>query len=147
MEIVLKKINPSNHTLSISKKGKIFEQVSLDTKTYFLHDITHYCVEKELKLKDGFWGMIDQGYKMEQLSGKNNELTDELRRVEQIVGPTQSVFSGYMSVEMFRENMQLINFTSANPHFIENVIEKIEVIMNQWKYLAIGQTLELEFTI
>ncbi len=79
------------------------------------------------------------------LSGKTNELTEELRRVERIVGPMQSVFSGHLSMEMFEEHMKLINFIPEDADFVGNVTAKIAGLMEQWKYLAIGRSLELEF--
>jgi hypothetical protein len=145
MKIVFRKLNLSSHSLSVIRNGVVFDEVVLDTRTYFLHDIVHYCVETELKLIGGFWGMIAKGYKMAQLSGKNNGLTEELRRVERIVGPVQSVFSGHLSIEMFEEHMKLIDFVPQNVDFVGNVIAKAKVLVEQWKYLPTGECLELEF--
>jgi len=144
MKIVFTKNNPSTHTVSVFKDGKKFDEVMLDTKTYFLHDLSHYCVETELRFTEGFWGMIAQGYKMEQLAGKTNELTSELRQIERLVGATQSVYSGYMPLELFYENIKAVNY-SVSADVLENVIKEIQAFMNEWNYLAVGQRLELEF--
>jgi hypothetical protein len=146
MTIGFTKNNASKHTISVLKNGQQFDEVVLDTKTYFLHDLTHYCVEVELELTQGFWGLINQGYKMEQLGGKTNELTEELRKIEHVVGATQSVYAGYMLPEIFMENMKVIDYTLP-PAFLEKAIHRIQSVMNAWNYLPVGKTLELEFNI
>jgi hypothetical protein len=146
MKIILRKINQSNHYLTIIKNGEVFDEVQLDTKTYFLHDIVHYCVEKELKRNNGFWGMIAMGHKLAALSGKDNELTAALRQIEKIVGAIQAVYSGHMSLVMFDECMQLVPFL-PDAGFVTNVTNNIGTIMNEWKYLPIGKALELEFVV
>ena len=143
----MKKINQSEHSLSIIRDGAVDDQVVLHTETYFLHDIVHYCVESELRLTDGFCGMVAQGYKMAELGGKENELTDTLREVEKVVGPVQAVYSGYMSREMFAENLKLAILPNISAEFIDDVLGAIEVIMQKWKYLPIGEPMELEFNL
>lgn len=118
---------------------------SLDSFTYFLHDIVHFCVETELNIKDGFWGFVSQGFHLHQLCGKENELTLKLRLTEQIVGPVQSVFNGNMPAGLFQETMEQIGFSWDYSHFLDEVLFRIEHIINEWKFLPIGDSLELEF--
>ncbi len=118
---------------------------SLDSFTYFLHDIVHFCVETELNIKDGFWGLVSQGYHLHQLCGKENELTLKLRLTEQIVGPVQSVFNGHMPAGLFQETMEQIGFSRDYSHFLDEVLFRIEHIINEWKFLPMGEVLELEF--
>lgn len=145
MKISFKKINLSTHQLSVSENDNMMLQASLDSFTYLLHDIVHFCVESELKIKDGFWGLISQGYHPHQLSGKENELTHTLRLTEHIVGPVQSIFNGHMPAGLFQETMEQIGFSCDYSHFLEEVLFRIEHIINEWKFLPIGEVLELEF--
>jgi len=145
MKIELKKLNASNHELKIIRGDKTSESTILDTKTYLLHDICHYYVEKELNTFDGFWGMLSQGYQKEQLYGKTNQLTEKLRIIECIVGGTQSVYSNHMDKTRFWYYIQTVNYELTNEDFLEIVVPKITEFMNQWKYLTIGQTTTLHF--
>lgn len=145
MKISFKKINLSTHQLSVSKNDKMILHASLDSFTYFLHDIVHFCVETELNIKDGFWGLVSQGYHLHQLCGKENELTLKLRLTEQIVGPVQSVFNGHMPAGLFQETMEQIGFSRDYSHFLDEVLFRIEHIINEWKFLPMGEVLELEF--
>jgi hypothetical protein len=122
MEIDLKKINISNHVLSIVRMDKTMEQTTLDTDTYLLHDICHFYVEAELGTPDGFWGMLAQGYRIEQLVGKTNHLTEKLRTIECIVGGIQSVYSKHMDELFFRNYIQKINYDLPDQDFVKKVI-------------------------
>lgn len=145
MKIVFSKINPSHHEVVVYKNNLEFDMATLHTQTYFLHDITHFCVELELGIQNGFWGMIAQGYKMNDLASKENELGAELRGVEKIVGPVQALYNGHMSKQMFEEHMSHINFKMTEPGFPENVVGRIHDIMNEWKYMESGKVLVLNF--
>lgn len=145
MKIEFTKLNTSNHELKIVRSDNTSEHTLLDTKTYLLHDICHFYVEKELKTLDGFWGMLSQGYKMEQLFGKANPLTEKLRTIECIVGGTQSVFSNHMDAKGFWDYIQTIDYNLTDDKYLENVVPSIDQFMTQWKYLPIGQTIILTF--
>lgn len=45
--------------------------------------------------------MLSQGYVFKELFGKENELTEDLRFIEKIVGPIQSVYQGHFRREDF----------------------------------------------
>lgn len=145
MKIELKKINPANHELKIIRTDKTSESTILDTKTYLLHDICHFYVEKELITVDGFWGMLSQGYQMEQLFGKTNQLTEKLRIIECIVGGTQSVYSNHMDETSFWDYIQILDYDLPDNHFLEKVVPQISEFMNKWNHSSIGQTLTLFF--
>jgi hypothetical protein len=145
MKIELKKINVSNHELRIIRSDKTFEQAVLDTKTYLLHDICHFYVEKELQTVDGFWGMLSQGYQIEQLFGKTNQLTEKLRIIECVVGGTQSVYSNHLDESGFWTYIEAVDFNLIDDTFLEEVIPRIADFMSQWKFLSIGNTLTLIF--
>ena len=145
MKVTFKKINPANHSLTIIRQDKSTDEVTLHTETYFLHDICHFVVENELKLQNGFWGMLAQGYGIAQLAGKTNELTAELRLIEHVVGGVQSMFWRHMTEDVFWQAMRNKNYTINDPDFLNSVISKIQEIMNRWKYLPVGEVVELEF--
>jgi hypothetical protein len=147
MKIVLKKINSSKYETYIFRSDNTTEGVVLDTNTYFLHDICHFYVEQELKTLDGFWGMLSKGYKIGQLFGKTNELTEKLRQIEGIVGGTQSVYSQHMKEEEFWNIINATGLTITNKDFINEVVPKISLTIDQWKYLPIGNSIELFFEI
>lgn len=147
MKIFLKKKNPSDYEMTITRSDDTTEIITLNTNTFFLHDVCHYVVESELKLKDGFWGMLAQGYKPEELKGKTNSLTEKLRLIECIVGGVQSVFSKHKTEEAFWNYIKSVDIEIDNKNFLDDVIPKVEEIINRWKYLPAGSSIELAFFI
>src|SRR5688572_16107999 len=53
-----------------------------------LHDLTHFSVERELGLRAGFYGLIADGWSLEDTTGKGTRgaLPDEALFVENVVG-------------------------------------------------------------
>ena len=133
--------------MNIIRPDHTSDHAVLNTETYLLHDICHFFVELQLELKNGFWGMLEQGYRIEQLSGKTNELTAELRRIECIVGGAQSVYANHMSPEQYWNYLEHSGISIADKSFIQEVIPEIRSFMERWKYLPVGESIELDFTV
>jgi hypothetical protein len=147
MKVILKKINNGQHSLNITRSDLTGDLTLPNTETYLLHDICHFFVESQLELKNGFWGMLAQGYDIEQLSGKTNELTEELRRIECMVGGVQSIYSNHMSPEQYWNYLKHQEISIADKEFIHEAIPKIRSFMHSWKYLPVGESIELDFTV
>ena len=144
MEIFLKKTTKDQCEYKIIRSDKSTELISLDMKTYFVHDITHFVVEKNLGYSKGFWGMLSNGYAFNELFGKENPLTAELRFIEKVVGPVQSVFLGYIPTQHFPMYLSHLNF-DFKEGLLETCIAEIKSILEEWEQLKFGQMLSLEW--
>lgn len=144
MEIHLKKTARYQFEYKILRDDMPEELISLDTKTYLIHDITHYVVEKNLGYAKGFWGMLSQGYSFNQLFGKENPLTTELQFIEKIVGPVQSVYIGYLDKEQFQIAISHLNF-EFDEALLDKCVEEIKRIMRDWEKLRVGGALKLKW--
>jgi hypothetical protein len=100
-----------------------------------------------LNYKKGFWGMIALGYKMSELTGKENGLTENSRFIEKIVGPVQSIVSGHLPVEKFRDFTAYLNSELANTLPVEEVVNQINTLLKQWQGLAYGESMVLNFEV
>ncbi len=145
MQIQFQKRNAAQHTLRIFRGGTLMEQAVYDTKTYFLHDVVHYCVETQLGLKNGFWGLLAQSYKLADF-GTGKVPMRELSRTEKIVGPVQSFYSGHMPADLLLENLKIIDFTPPED-FLTKVMARVKALMDTWRYLPAGEVLELHFEV
>lgn len=144
MKILLKKLNSLQCEYTIIREDSSTEQIILDSKTYFAHDVCHYVVEKHLGYTKGFWGMLAQGYSFKELLGKENSLTEELRFIEKIVGPIQAVYSGYFPKKELGIHIEHLDF-EVNSSVLENCLIEIDLILKKWEKLSFGQLLELEW--
>ncbi|WP_417236967.1 hypothetical protein [Bizionia paragorgiae] len=142
MKIEIKKNSHYQCEYTIHRNNGSVEVISLETKTYLLHDICHFAVERNLKYANGFWGMLSQGYTFEELFGKNNPKTEELRFIEQIVGPVQSVISGHIPIADFEKSIEHLHFKFPGDTF-NCILVEIKNIIVIWEGLKIGQNLKL----
>jgi len=147
MQIELLKLDRNSHRVTIKNEGSTLDSVVLDTKTYFLHDLCHYCVEQELNYEKGFWGMIALGYKMSELTGKQNVLTEESRFIEKIVGPVQSIVSGHLPLQKFTEHTAYLDSALADALPVEEVVGQVNTLLKQWQGLAYSKSMVLNFEI
>jgi len=128
----------------LTRKDTSVERIILETKTYLVHDVCHYVVEKKLDYYKGFWGMLSQGYSFNELFGKDNLLTTELRFIEQVVGPVQSTYLGNIPKQKFEMFLQHIDF-NIPAGFLEICLTEIARIMKSWEQLSVGEQLILEW--
>lgn len=146
MKIEIKKKTHYISEYTITRDDKSVEVINLETKTYFVHDICHYVVEKNLAYSKGFWGMLSQGHTFNELLGKENPLTVELRFIEQIVGPVQSVHWGHIPKENFEQSIRHLNFT-VSENILNSCLTEIKTIIESWGQLQAGQQLTLEWKL
>jgi hypothetical protein len=59
---------------------------------FALHDLTHFAVETVLGVRRGFFGLVAEGWDIEETTGKSarGPLPDEAKEVELIVGALDS---------------------------------------------------------
>ena len=146
MQIEIRKKHSNQHAYTLTRHNGTKETIVLDTKTYLLHDICHFVVEKQLQYPKGFWGMLAQGHTFHALFGKDNPQTTELRFIEQIVGPVQSVHSGHIPKQDLGLYLNHLDFTLPGP-ILDSILTEVKTIMAHWKNLDTGQQLTLEWTI
>lgn len=144
MKIAITKTNLHQCEYTITRDDQSVELINLDVKTFLLHDLTHFVVEQELGYTKGFWGMLAIGHSFTELFGKDNKLTAELRFIEKIVGPVQSVYAGNIPSKDFHMYIEHL-FYNVNEHFLSNCLSVLNRITVQWKELAVGQSLNLEW--
>lgn len=146
MKISIQKITAYQCEYTITREDQSIEVITLDEKTFLLHDLTHFVVEQELNYQKGFWGMLAAGHSFTSLFGKENELTAELRFIEKIVGPVQSVYSGHIPLHEFPMYIEHLQFELEDT-FLENCLRQLKQIRNTWEQLAVGRILSLEWKI
>ncbi len=146
MKIEINKATNYKCTYKVTRADKSIELITLETKVFLVHDICHYVVEKNLEYEKGFWGMLSEGYAFKELFGKDNLLTTELRFIEKIVGPVQSVFLGYFPKEDFNMFVQYLDFTMTKS-VLDTCLTEIESILKNWEKLPIGEQLILEWKV
>jgi hypothetical protein len=112
---------------------------------FALHDLTHYAVETTLGYHRGFFGLIAEGWDVDDTTGKGarGALPAEAVEVERIVGLFDSErASGVLwTAEEFNDFAPRA-LTDAE---IQKVRALRAALFRQWSAIAPGQKLELKF--
>ncbi len=123
---------------------------------FALHDLTHFAVESVLGIKSGFFGLIAEGWNIDDTTGKGSRgpLPDEAGQVEFIVGALDGErASGALLTAEDLNDHAAIHASSASktaPRALTDAeLQKIRAsrseLFRQWSALAPGSTLELQF--
>jgi hypothetical protein len=109
------------------------------------HDLTHYAAETTLGYRHGFFGLIAEGWEVDDTTGKGarGALPSEALDVERIVGlfDSERASGARWTVDQFNE---------FAPHALTDAeIQKVRALraalFQQWSAIVPGQKLELQF--
>ncbi len=122
-----------------------------------VHDLTHYAVETTLGLRQGFFGLLAQGWNIPDFDTKGTavQLPDEAVVVECIVGQlNNATFAGR---ELPAEELNwLVSAAVAgvrpgakppvvNPDTLQRMQQTLATLLARWRTLPPGGTLQLDF--
>lgn len=121
-----------------------------------LHDLTHYAVETELGFTHGFFGLIAEGWNIEETTGKTarGTLPNEAIEVEYIVSAFSAERAGCVSATGAEFNQLATTFASGKgmppPRQLSDgdlarVRSCFDALAAKWRNLPAGATLELPF--
>jgi hypothetical protein len=128
--------------------GSVTWQKQMKHGAHFaLHDLTHYAVETSLGYRRGFFGLIAEGWDVEDTTGKGarGPLPAEAVEVERIVGLFDSERGSGMlwTLEEFNEFSPRV----LTVEDIRGVRSLRGALFQQWSALASGQKVELNFKV
>ena len=130
----------------IREDGSITWQKQARHAAHFaLHDLTHYSVETALGYRQSFFGLIAEGWEVDDTTGKGarGSLPAEALEVERIVGlfDAERASGQLWTCEQFNE--------SAPRRLSEEDIQRVRAIrsdlFDKWLSVAPGKKLELTF--
>lgn len=129
------------HTLALRLDDGPIVSVELETRSLLVHDLVHWCVEAELALDEGFWGLLASGVPLEVLNDRETPPSTftTLWRVEGLVGPLQSYLQGRLPQELLVEALPS-SFTRAN---LRGVEARFRSALGAWKATPFGAALVL----
>jgi hypothetical protein len=119
---------------------------------YFsLHDLTHFAVETTLGFRRGFFGLIAEGWEIEDTTGKGarGPLPPEAAEVEGIVGLFDAERAGGViwTVDEFNEFAAMKGARRLSTYEIAGMKKRRSELFQQWSAVAPGATLELQYEV
>ena len=124
------------------------KQAGHNAAFFALHDLTHFAVESVLGFQGGFYGLIAQGWDIDDTTGKTarGPLPPEACAAECIVG----FFDGERASGMLLTTEDYDLFARPEmPRLSEEDIARVRArrgeLFSQWAAIPPGETLELNF--
>ncbi|MDP9098575.1 MAG: hypothetical protein M3N48_06215 [Verrucomicrobiota bacterium] len=140
--------------------GSITWQRNDDQNARFfpLHDLTHYSVETELGFARGFFGLIAEGWNIDETTGKTarGALPNEALEVEYLVSALSAERAGGVVASAGEFNPLAATFASAKgmppprrltDEELVKVRARFEELAGRWRALPPDATLELVFPL
>lgn len=152
MEIKLSKKGNRNQLTCIRKDGSMVQSNLGPNIPY--HDLAHYVAEKNLGLSEGFFGNVQYGYSIEQLSDKKiiKKLGKETLVAEMCARTLQLLSSGACTrdefPEIIKQEMELFGIQiplDISRENIRKMLNQYDKLVEAWNNLPDGETMELEF--
>ena len=123
-----------------------------------LHDLTHFAIEIELGFRRAFYGLIAEGWDIEETTGKGarGPLPTEALWVEHLVGAFDLERAGSVVWTADELNEQARTFAADSglpppPALTDDDLRRIRSrlgeLLAQWAFLEEGATLELGFVV
>jgi len=123
-----------------------------------LHDLAHYAVETELGFTQGFFGLIAEGWNIDETTGKTarGALPNEALEVEYIVSAFSAERAGGAVASAAEFNQLAATFASAkgmpsprqlSEEDLARVRSRFEELAAKWRSLPSGTKLELVFPL
>ncbi|MDX2010281.1 MAG: hypothetical protein SFW67_08830 [Myxococcaceae bacterium] len=137
----LHRLSAERHTLALRLDDGAIVSVELETRSLLVHDLVHWCVEAELDLDEGFWGLLASGVPLEVLNDRETPPSTftTLWRVEGLVGPLESYLQGRLPHDLLVEALPS-SFTLAN---LRGVEARFRSALGAWKATPFGGALVL----
>jgi len=160
LQIRLKKEYNKPSTLNcIRENGSTtYSKIQLDFEIY---DIAHYVVEKQLRLKNAFYGLLSQGYQINDFMLPNEKrpealqpqnLRSEALATEHLVNLLTIYFMQTDSeMEIAKELNNILQEKNlsfpekVSPEKIILIQKELANLMNRWHKLKSSETLEMIF--
>jgi hypothetical protein len=148
---ITKKADGTGVLRCVRDDGSITWQKQTDRHAaYFaLHDLTHFAVETTLKIRRGFFGLIAEGWDIEDTTGKGarGPLPPEAGEAEMIVGlfSAERASGVIWTVDEFNEFGATTGVRKLTFDEIVRVKKRRSELFQQWAAVEPGATLELTF--
>jgi hypothetical protein len=145
VRVVLTRLSDRTHRFEITRRDGSRDDVVLETRSYLVHDLTHYAVEAEVPIEDGFYGLLDRGTPLERLNDRtlSEPLSPGLAAAESLVGPMQSLFGGRLDPALFREHCEQRFPGLVATGFVDRALERLRRLAGHWAATPFHGTMDL----
>jgi hypothetical protein len=148
------RVSPTHHRFEYRRPDGTGEALELETMSFLVHDLLHYAVESEARLRGSFYGILAKIGGYEELSVNGGAaLGGEVAITERVVGALAGALQdGDLDGEAFAqrvtESLDLYDERAPRwltPTLILAVRARMRQLMGRWDATAAGEAMELAF--
>jgi hypothetical protein len=153
VRILFEKISAERHRLVIERAPGTREAVECETRSYLVHDLLHYAVESEAKLRTGFWGNLAAGKTLANMNDRTGaamkDAAPDMGAIEQIVGAlhgsTKEIPAGELvaGLRRFAASVGATMPDWLTEPFVVAVQERMRRLQGHWRATPFGGVMEL----
>ncbi len=152
--IRLTKLSDLEHRFAYTAPGGASEDLTLVTRSFLIHDLLHFAVEREAGLTDSFYGRLARSGDYRRLAEASVEDPGEVGLTEMVVGAFTAFAKGQATPEgAARAVSAWMRAQDRDPPpwltaaFAHAVAERYRRLMGEWKATPFGATMELRFPL
>lgn len=141
------RLNPTHHRFEAIRADGTRDVREFETRSLMLHDLVHFAVESEARLRGSFFGTLAEGANYDAPREGS-----EAMMIENIVGPLQGALKGEVDPDSFTPRLRAILPTVGfeppdwlTSDFMRRVLERLRQLQGQWRATPFGETMELRF--
>jgi hypothetical protein len=157
MRVCFIKTSHKEYTLECVRDNGSVARGTLEAKSYLKHDVVHFVYEREAKLRDSFYGMVNAGQELASLTPQAMKVasinpSEEALTTEIIVGALQGALTKETLLpHMDTELAEYITLQGRNtpPHLTMDVLKRVftetKQLLNQYARMKTGERLCVTF--
>lgn len=157
MQVRFIKESPERYRLECIRSDGSQTAASLEFRGYFKHDLMHFIIERTANLQDSFFGLVQLGKDLTDLSPKAlretaPRLPAESQTTEIVVAALQGLHQTAPDYEevvrKISEYLPLLSLTAPpylTPDFCARVVAEHRSLLGRWGQLRGGESLDLSF--
>jgi hypothetical protein len=148
------RLSDDQHRFDYVRADGTGESVELESRSFAIHDLLHFAVEREAGLRGSFYGLLDRIGGYAELSLGAGALGGEMQLTQTIVGSLSGSLSDEVTAEALAEQVRgrFADMDMRAPRwltaaFVEAVRERMGRLTAEWYATPPGGTMTLTFDV
>lgn len=149
MRVRFTKLGGGRHRLEVFRPDGV-DAMDCETRSFLLHDLTHFALETAAGLSTGFYGLLAQGRQLADMHG--GVWQAQALEIEQAVGALHNLAKGMADARQVLERLKSLRRAQGlgmpkwlTEQAINDAAEHLRRLTGHWASLKPGEHLELEF--
>lgn len=145
MQVRFHKLSDKEHGFSVVRADGSTLEARLDSRSYLIHDFSHFAVEQQAGLTDGFYGALAGGASFADLRNDVVALPPDHQRwrAERLAAPFQTLWSARDDAGFADRCAWYCGQCHVDDAFLVGALERMRRLTGHWKATPWGGVMEV----